>query len=643
MPALQLPFARLTPSLYKLTVVLALLSTSPVALAVPFCPASPDTITITSQQTVNTYYPGTASVTAGATSIPVGSPRGSTPIVAGDTLLIIQMQGAEIDTGDAETADGPYGDGPGNNDRSGNLSNNFVAGRYEYVVATGPVSGGSVPIEGELPGSGLQFDYTYRAAPTAVAGVASYQVIRVPVYQDLVITATGEIVPESWDGQSGGVVAMDIADTLTNNGAIEVSGYGFRGGQFLFTAGDNSVLIGKPTNGFKGEGIAGRPTLTYSTLRGGESNSIGYPTTGMQFDAEQGLGAPGNAGSGGGGDEDAGGGGGGNGGFGGNGGRGIPDATSRGIGGASFADQVFTPTVNRLVMGGGGGGSNGNDAGWDLQLSSGQAGGGLVFARFKNYAGSGEFRANGDSPGTGASEGIGGGGAGGTIAILTDSADLATASFEAVGGSGGFASNEFDGGGGGGGGGIIFIANSTGAVSTVSGGAAGGSFSEGDYDGFAGQIGVQFDTDYSLPPSAPFDCTFSPDSDGDSIVDAIDIDDDNDGIPDADEPAGDSDGDGVIDSLDIDSDNDGIVDNVEAQGDSAYLAPLGSDSDGDGLDDRYDSDDGGTAIVIVNSDTTGLPDYLDADSDDDGVPDLIEGHDANADGIADVQPAPDNA
>ena len=623
--------------------LLPLLLLSPAAMAVPFCPASPDTITITSQQTVNTYYPGTASVSAGATSIPVGAARGSVPIVAGDTLLVIQIQGAEIDTGDAETAGGPYGDGPGNNDRTGNLANNFVAGRYEYVVATSAVSGGSVTIEGELPGSGLQFDYTNRNTPAGNGGVASYQVVRVPVYQDLVIAASGEIIPETWDGSTGGIVVIDVADTLTNNGAIDASGYGFRGGQFLFTVGDNSNLIGKPTNGFKGEGIAGRPTLSYSTLRGAETNSIGYPTSGMQYDAEQGLGSPANAGSAGGGDEDAGGGGGGNGGFGGIGGRGIPDATSRGIGGASYADQVFTPTVNRLVMGGGGGGSNGNDAGWDLQLSSGQAGGGMVFARFKNYAGSGAFRANGDSPGTGASEGIGGGGAGGTIAILTDSADVATATFEAVGGSGGFASNGDDGGGGGGGGGIVFIANSTGATSTVTGGAAGGSSSSGDFNGFAGQIGVQFDTNYTLPPSAPFDCTFSPDSDGDSIVDSLDADDDNDGLPDAVEGTGDSDGDGVIDSLDIDSDNDGIVDNVEAQGEVGYVAPSGDDMDMDGLDDSYDSDDGGAAIVIVNTDATGQPDYLDDDSDDDGVPDLTEGHDANGDGIADVMPAAGNA
>ena len=151
---------------------------------------------------------------------------------------------------------------------------------------------------------------------------------------------------------------------------------------------------------------------------------------------------------------------------------------------------------------------------------------------------------------------------------------------------------------------------------------------------------MQFDTGYSLPPSAPFDCTFSPDSDGDGVIDALDLDDDNDGILDSVEGTGDSDSDGIIDALDIDSDNDGIVDNIEAQTEAGYVAPTGNDTDDDGLDNAYDTDNGGSAIVVVNTDTADQPDYLDSDSDNDGVPDLIEGHDTDpANGIADVSPS----
>ena len=70
-----------------------------------------------------------------------------------------------------------------------------------------------------------------------------------------------------------------------------------------------------------------------------------------------------------------------------------------------------------------------------------------------------------------------------------------------------------------------------------------------------------------------------PDTDGDGVTDDIDLDDDNDGITDANEGNGslDTDGDGVVDSLDLDSDNDGINDIREANG---------LDDDGDG---QYDA------------------------------------------------------
>src|SRR5215469_638886 len=48
---------------------------------------------------VNAYYPGTANAAAGAISITVGPARSNgaqTNITAGDLLLVIQMQGADI-------------------------------------------------------------------------------------------------------------------------------------------------------------------------------------------------------------------------------------------------------------------------------------------------------------------------------------------------------------------------------------------------------------------------------------------------------------------------------------------------------------------------------------------------------------------
>ena len=112
----------------------------------------------------------------------------------------------------------------------------------------------------------------------------------------------------------------------------------------------------------------------------------------------------------------------------------------------------------------------------------------------------------------------------------------------------------------------------------------------------------------------------------------------------------DFDGDGTLDTLDIDSDDDGIPDNVEAQPTIGYIPPSGvsgviTDANGNGLDDVYESAMGGTDLFNVE-DTDGdkLKDYLDSDTDNDGIPDIQENGQANvlinvdsdADGLDDV-------
>ncbi|ARN79108.1 hypothetical protein BST97_14560 [Nonlabens spongiae] len=108
----------------------------------------------------------------------------------------------------------------------------------------------------------------------------------------------------------------------------------------------------------------------------------------------------------------------------------------------------------------------------------------------------------------------------------------------------------------------------------------------------------------------------------------------------------DSDGDGIVNSLDLDSDNDGIPDNIESQSTVGYIAPSGLDDDGDGLDNAYDATpngnangDGSIGITPENTDGTDLPDYLDTDSDNDGLFDIDESGDgltdSNGDGRTD--------
>ena len=182
------------------------------------------------------------------------------------------------------------------------------------------------------------------------------------------------------------------------------------------------------------------------------------------------------------------------------------------------------------------------------------------------------------------------------------------------------------------------------------------------YTGEVEDIDIQFD--YTICDSLyPDNCATSYvrivvqlDSDCDGVPNVDDIDDDDDGIVDnleqdpnksagAEDADIDSDGDGIVDRLDIDSDGDGIVDNIEWQstiaegGDYDYNEPLGMDTNGDGWDDAYDSENGGIFYDPWDMDLDGAPDHLDLDTDDDGVEDLIDGNDANFDGVADKSPS----
>ena len=164
-------------------------------------------------------------------------------------------------------------------------------------------------------------------------------------------------------------------------------------------------------------------------------------------------------------------------------------------------------------------------------------------------------------------------------------------------------------------------------------------------------------------------------SDNDRYLDALDVDDDGDGIPTILELNGDTDGDGIPDYLDTDSDGDSKPDALEA-------GLSGKDTDHDGVDDYFDVDQTGREDtngdgvdghqMLLDSDRDDIPDVRDADDNDgpagdpdqdglsneeenkagsnpanpdtdgDGVPDAAELGDANAprdtdgDGIPDI-------
>ncbi|MFY9561900.1 MAG: C25 family cysteine peptidase, partial [Terriglobales bacterium] len=449
---------------------------------------------------VNTYYPATASVTAGTanTTIPVGTARGAAAtIAAGDLLLVMQMQDASINSSNNSN----YGNGA--------TGAGFTAinnsGNYEFVKATGPIAGGAIPIAGSGVNSGLIYNYTIAAA-TGVKGKSTYQVIRVPQYATATLSST--LTALVWDGSSGGVLALDIAGALTlNTATVSVDRLGFRGAaglQLTGGAGANTDYVHTSpaayagaavagVDGGKGEGVAGTPLWLEVGNTFFSSGTDGYPNGGMA------RGAPGDAGGGGtdgnaaANDQNAGGGGGGNGGSGGSGG----DSWNSTLGTGGLGGAPFPSTLGRIGLGGGGGGGSRNNSPGDNQASSGAAGGGIIFIRAGSLTGTASLTANGATAYAGtANDAGGGGGAGGTVVVLSAGGGEGGLTIQARGGTGGnawssqaFALNQRHGPGGGGGGGVVYL---TGAASiNVSGGANGTTLNPGvAYGATPGTAGI---------------------------------------------------------------------------------------------------------------------------------------------------------
>lgn len=429
---------------------------------------------------VNTYYPATASVTAGTanTTIPVGTARGAAAtIAAGDLLLVMQMQDASINS----TNSSSYGNGA--------TGAGFTAinnsGNYEFVKATGAISGGAIPIAGSGINSGLIYAYTIAAA-TGTKGKSTYQVIRVPQYATA--TLGSGLTAAAWDGTSGGVLALDIAGALTLNSAtVSVDALGFRGAAGLQLNGGvggantdyvhtspatYTGTVAAGIDGGKGEGVAGTPRWVQSAGTFLNTGTDGYPNGGMA------RGAPAQAGGGGtDGDqainqENAGGGGGANGGTGGSGG----DSWQSTLGIGGLGGAPFPSTLARIGLGGGGGGGSRNNSDADNQASSGGAGGGIIFIRAGSLIGTATLTANGATAYAGtANDAGGGGGAGGSVVVLSAGGGEGGLTVQARGGTGGnawtaqaFALSQRHGPGGGGAGGAVYLSGA-GSISVTGG------------------------------------------------------------------------------------------------------------------------------------------------------------------------------
>nr|WP_246455277.1 T9SS type A sorting domain-containing protein [Hymenobacter citatus] len=420
--------------------------------------------TLTSTTVPNTYYAGSGTATAGNKFLTVSTtPTGSaTPITAGDLLLILQTQGAQMTTAN----DATFGD-----------VNNITAGTYEYAVAASEVNAttGQLDLAGALQNTYTTSTTTTNSQTTAYQ---TFQVIRIPQYSAL--TISGTVTGAVWNGNTGGVLALEVAGAtnFTNSGSLNMDGKGFRGGAARTSTSNGSATVYRSTgNGYgtKGESIAGLPVATYD----GSASNPANPSYNIFAVGSNSFGKAANGGGGGVrvNSNHSGGGGGSNGGA---GGAGQSYAVSGITYPGGIAGVINGASTSRLYLGGGGG-SGTTTSTTSILPSSGQVGGGIILLRTGVVSNAGNISANGFNAAntSGTNTSAGGGGAGGTV-VVRGNATLNQLTITATGGNGGAATNTTTnatnilGYGGGGGGGVILSNAAVGTSSSVAGGAYNG-------------------------------------------------------------------------------------------------------------------------------------------------------------------------
>lgn len=371
----------------------------------------------------------------------------------GDTILMIQMQGATMNTS--------------NTSAFGDISNLNNAGNYEFNIIC----------DVDASSSNIVFQNQLVNAYDAGGGV---QLIRVPTYEN--VRVNGTLTANPWNGTTGGVLVFWARGYAQLQGGITMwmDTMGFRGGDYLRIADPCGCGFSDPQysdyyypyndhrGAHKGEGIAG---YTASREGGRGKNATG---------------------GGGGNDHNGGGAGGANYGTGGNGGQ--PCATRScflgqycrgffpGIGSADLAAS-YNNSQNRIFLGGGGGAGDSNDS--NGAGSGGTNGGGIIIIVADSLAPNGaNIYARGRQPATGAGDGVGGGGAGGTVLISTRATHPTQNMNVYVNGGNGGNSSWFStssvynskGKGGGGGGGVFWFSGATvpGQYNIVTAGGAAG-------------------------------------------------------------------------------------------------------------------------------------------------------------------------
>lgn len=312
----------------------------------------------------------------------------------GDTVLLVQMKGAAIDSSNTATF--------------GSISSYQNCGNYEINVVQSVV-GNMVSLKNNLTRT---YDFV----------TGKVQLVTVPTINNYSINITHTCMP--WNGTKGGVFIINVPGTLTMNASIDVSGRGFRGGA-TNTINSNIALCNNyqyfdPPNidqsAAKGEGITDI-SVTKSYARGKLANGGG--------------GGNGHNGGGGGGSNAAGGG---IGGYQHNGCNPVPVPND--VGGIGGLALTYNNILNKIFLGGGGGAGHSNNhsptfPASNLTTSDGAPGGGLVLvlcgslvsnpgASIVSNGGHGYTCNNTGVYGI-CHDGMGGGGGGGTVLLSTPS------------------------------------------------------------------------------------------------------------------------------------------------------------------------------------------------------------------------------
>ncbi|MEO8416431.1 MAG: PKD domain-containing protein, partial [Ginsengibacter sp.] len=377
----------------------------------------------------------------------------------GDTVLLIQMKGAVIDSS--------------NTVNFGTVTNYKNAGNYEYNYVK------------QKAGNVIQLKNLFTKQYDIPTG--KVQLIRVPYYNNLVVDNILTCLP--WDGSKGGVLAFNVKNTLTLNANIDVSGKGFIGGQAVNPK-NNSFYCHENNYYYPNDPIKAAPK--------GEGIAI------VSDQKIFGKGALGNGG-GGGLEHNSGGGGGSNITNGGLGGKEWitcgPPINNNGIGGKPLA---YSNAANKIFLGGGGGaGHCDNIPGFN---PLGGNGGGIIiiksnFIKTNNNVitadGGGGIECFRDAQAYKCHEGMGGGGGGGAVLIDANNF-LDNTNIHINGGKGADMNGEIQGKlgpGGGGGGGICWLSNTTlpgNILVTQNGGVHGANidFGNDSYGSTSGQAGL---------------------------------------------------------------------------------------------------------------------------------------------------------